>query len=183
MATLKNLVDETTSIKNELVECYSNLKNNLTEKGVECSDADKMSSLIDLIHLIPSIPYPIKPGNDLNILYDTLIYDVNHDYSIPVTSFSDFKYAGCYRISLEYGCPSSHTIKIGIKHLRGSSVIRFEEFRSSYDNSYGSKYAKATYDFDNILKGDIIEFYCYHANTIGTYFNIKNITISCEFKL
>ena len=29
MATLKNLVDETTNIKNELVECHSNLKNNI----------------------------------------------------------------------------------------------------------------------------------------------------------
>lgn len=49
MTTLKNLVDETTNIKNELVECHSNLKNNLIEKGVECSDTNKMSSLIDKI--------------------------------------------------------------------------------------------------------------------------------------
>ena len=47
MATLKSLVDETTNIKNELVECHNNLKNNLIEKGVECSDTDKMSNLID----------------------------------------------------------------------------------------------------------------------------------------
>ena len=51
MANLKNLVDETTNIKNELVECHTNLKNNLIEKGVECSDTDKMSSLIDKITL------------------------------------------------------------------------------------------------------------------------------------
>ena len=51
MATLKSLVDETTNIKNELVICHSNLKNNLIEKGVECSDTDKMSSLIDKITL------------------------------------------------------------------------------------------------------------------------------------
>ena len=52
MATLKNLVDETTNIKNELVICHSNLKNNLIKKGVECSDTDKMSSLIDKINEI-----------------------------------------------------------------------------------------------------------------------------------
>ena len=46
MATLKSLVDETTNIKNELVECYTSLKNNLIEKGVECSDSDLMSTLI-----------------------------------------------------------------------------------------------------------------------------------------
>lgn len=49
MSTLKALVDETTNIKNELVTCHTNLKNNLISKGVECSDSDKMSSLIDKI--------------------------------------------------------------------------------------------------------------------------------------
>ena len=49
MATLKNLVDETTNIKNELVACHSNLKNSLIEKGVECSEGDKMLSLIDKV--------------------------------------------------------------------------------------------------------------------------------------
>lgn len=49
MATLKNLVDGTTNIKNELVACHTNLKNNLSAKGVECSDNDKMSSLIDKV--------------------------------------------------------------------------------------------------------------------------------------
>lgn len=50
MTTLKNLVDETTNIKDELVECHNNLKNNLIEKGVECSDTDKISSLIDKVN-------------------------------------------------------------------------------------------------------------------------------------
>ena len=47
MATLKSLVDETTDIKDELKACHSNLKNTLIGKGVECSDTDKMSNLID----------------------------------------------------------------------------------------------------------------------------------------
>ena len=52
MATLKSLVDETTNIKNELVECHSNLKNNLIAKGVECNDTDKMLSLINKVENI-----------------------------------------------------------------------------------------------------------------------------------
>ena len=179
MATLKSLVNETTNIKDELKTCHTNLKNNLIAKGVECSDTDKMSSLIDKITLIPSIPLPIKAGNDLNILYDEGRYGANSNYSMPVMSFSDFKYFGSYRISLDYGCPSSHSTNIGIKHLSSGSVIRFEEFSSGN----GGTYRKATYDFDNISKGDIIEFYCYHSSHEGTYFAIKNITISCEFKL
>lgn len=46
MSTLKQLVNETTNIKNELITCHANLKNNLIEKGVECSDTDKLLSLV-----------------------------------------------------------------------------------------------------------------------------------------
>lgn len=49
MSTLKKLVDETTNIKDELVTCHTNLKNNLITKGVECSDADKLLSLVNKV--------------------------------------------------------------------------------------------------------------------------------------
>lgn len=50
MATLKNLVDETTNIKNELVVCHTNLKNNLLLKGVEVANQDKISTLINKVN-------------------------------------------------------------------------------------------------------------------------------------
>ena len=49
MSTLKQLVDETTNIKNELKTCHTNLKNNLIDKGVECSDTDKLLSLANKV--------------------------------------------------------------------------------------------------------------------------------------
>lgn len=52
MATLSELVSKTTQIKNDLVTCHTNLKNNLTKKGVECSDTDKLLSLVDKIERI-----------------------------------------------------------------------------------------------------------------------------------
>ena len=57
MATLKNLVNETTNIKNEIKACHTNLKNSLIEKGVECSDNDK---IINLIEKISSINLDLK---------------------------------------------------------------------------------------------------------------------------
>ena len=45
MATLKELVNETTNIKNELKTCHTNLKNNLVSKGVTVSSSDKMGEL------------------------------------------------------------------------------------------------------------------------------------------
>ncbi|MBP3931641.1 MAG: hypothetical protein J6D47_19005 [Peptostreptococcaceae bacterium] len=56
MATLKNLVDETTNIKNEIITCHSNLKGNLTNLGVECSSTDKLSDLIDKTNEIKKFP-------------------------------------------------------------------------------------------------------------------------------
>ena len=68
MATLKNLVDETTNIKNEIVECRDNLRQTLVEKGVECSDSDKMSSLIDKVDSLGdydnTILYLYKDGDE-----------------------------------------------------------------------------------------------------------------------
>lgn len=49
MATLKNLVDETTNIKNEIVECYSKLSSILTSKNIEVSEEDKMLDLISKV--------------------------------------------------------------------------------------------------------------------------------------
>ena len=58
MATLKSLVDETSNIKDELVTCYTNLKNNLIAKGAECCEDDKMSSLISKINEMTVIDLP-----------------------------------------------------------------------------------------------------------------------------
>ena len=52
MATLKNLVDETTNIKNEVVTCYTDFKENLTNLGVTLEDNSKLS---DLINKLPNI--------------------------------------------------------------------------------------------------------------------------------
>ena len=59
MATLKNLVDETTNIKNELVECHSNLSSILTSKNVEVSEEDKMSILIDKVNEFDEVTRPL----------------------------------------------------------------------------------------------------------------------------
>ena len=57
MSTLKQLVDETTNIKNELKTCHANLKNNLIENGVECSDTDKLLSLVGKVGEIETVKY------------------------------------------------------------------------------------------------------------------------------
>lgn len=68
MATLKSLVDETTNIKNELVECHTNLKNTLIAKGTECSDNEKMSSLVDKISAL-KVQTEIPISGDFYLAY------------------------------------------------------------------------------------------------------------------
>lgn len=58
MATLSNLVTETTNIKNNLITCHTNLKNKLELKGVAVSSTDKMTDLINKIDDIKSAKVP-----------------------------------------------------------------------------------------------------------------------------
>ena len=41
-----SLVSELNSVADELVECHTNLKNNLIAKGIECSEDDKLTVLV-----------------------------------------------------------------------------------------------------------------------------------------
>lgn len=54
-STLEELVDETTVIKNELVVCRDNLKNNLSNKGVDVSTTDKMQGLVEKVNDLQKI--------------------------------------------------------------------------------------------------------------------------------
>ena len=56
MATLKNLVDETTNIKNELKTCHTDLRNSLVSLGVECNVNDKLSDLVSKTNEIKKFP-------------------------------------------------------------------------------------------------------------------------------
>ena len=59
MATLKQLVDETTNIKNELKTCHANLKTNLIDKGVQILEEDKILNLVRKIADIKELKFAI----------------------------------------------------------------------------------------------------------------------------
>ena len=55
MATLKNLVGETTNIKDEIVECRDTLKQILIDKKIEdLENENKLSTLIDKVNELPN---------------------------------------------------------------------------------------------------------------------------------
>lgn len=70
MSTLKNLVDETTNIKNELKTCHTNLKTNLINKGVKVLGTDK---IVDLISKIDEIKLGKKwASGEATVFKDTI---------------------------------------------------------------------------------------------------------------
>ena len=80
MATLSSLVAETTNIKNELITCHTNLKNNLIKKGVECSDTDKLLSLVGKVGKIEQ-GKKWASGEYIVNFPDTFVYSVEIDLS------------------------------------------------------------------------------------------------------
>ena len=68
MATLKSLADETTNIKNEIIECRNTLKQILIDKKIEgLENEHKLPILIDKVKDLPELPstvYLYKSGDE-----------------------------------------------------------------------------------------------------------------------
>ena len=144
MATLKNLVDETTNIKNELATCHTNLKNNLISKGVECSDADKMSSLIDKVNEFPS--FPVYIAGDTNCIFNleaisrtTLTYKKGILYNLHAW------FSGSIRFnfsSFANANTNNSNAGMNIKHYRKGSLIKEHKI------NYPTNGAQMSYIYD-----------------------------------
>ena len=171
MATLKNLVDETTNIKNELKTCYANLVTNLVEKGVDVSSGDKLSALVDKIPNIKQ-SYNVITGDNI-VLYEfssverDLANSKRYKYDIfcPVNGSFRFNYAikstsGAYAVICEMSI------------IRDGIIINTVQ-----EKTYKSTLTSVSKDFDEVQYGDIfrIEFYHSRSNQGGTAV-LKNIT-------
>ena len=81
MPTLKSLVDETTNIKNEIVECRDTLRQILIDKKIQdLENENKLSILIDKVKMLidaPSVLYLYKDGDSYTNI--TGGYTINND--------------------------------------------------------------------------------------------------------
>lgn len=133
MATLEELVNEVTTIKNELKTCHTNLKNNLVSKGITVSSTDKMSSLINKVaniekekHNLPK--YYSTSGLLLSCLTSTLsgVSDII-DNKIRIMSGKNVEY-----INLDTGEVTKETQTISI----ADSYAKINDYEyASYDSS------------------------------------------------
>lgn len=158
---LSNYLNENTSLSNALTSLSNKkddikaMKNNLysilSEKSVECSEDDRMSSLIDKVN---TITMKTVPGDTYYHYYD------NHEANLPnsMTLISRFKIKdleGGYRLSFY----SSHTTAVSsgsigtylIQVFRKGNVISSKEIVT------GSVSSAYEIDFTSLQKGDIVE--------------------------
>ena len=176
MATLKSLVDETTNIKNELVECHSNLKNNLIAKGVECSEDDKMSSLIDKLSNIVSVKSPLIIGDESFLFFQI------ENLTKEGTSFSEIgrtkiDIKGSYRIRVSWGTSHylNNTSSLTINQVREGIII------STYPYTTTSNTTNTVLDI-NTEKGDDIVFLIKNSSS-SHYTNISYVKILGQITL
>lgn len=109
--TLKNKVQEIDNIKNDIVSCYTNLKNILISKNVEIDERDKLRNLIDRISKLSFYTTPIyiyNRGNECVDVSGGWIKELTPTEGDPITVLEgnridciyarhDREYTGSYR--------------------------------------------------------------------------------------
>ena len=148
MATLKSLVDETTNIKNELVDCHSNLKNNLIEKGVECSDTDKMSSLIDKVSEIQTPNTVTVSDTKIDV-----ITDLSNQYLNTFSFNRMINVVGDIRVFFTLSAVTWNSMGyMNVDLVRNGVVIDSKSFSTHQS-------VDCVVDFSEVKATDILKFY------------------------
>ena len=145
MATLKSLVDETTNIKNELVECHTNLKNNLIEKGVECSDTDKMLSLIDKVVNVNTVTEYTVSNNPF--VRSDLQLNIGYAGGNVLVMYLKTGFKGSIRVQTELG----DDMAVYVSVVRGGDVV----YTSNTITNKGAHF----FDVNNLEVGDEVSVY------------------------
>ncbi|MGX4600237.1 hypothetical protein [Faecalimicrobium sp. JNUCC 81] len=139
MSTLKNLVDETTNIKNDLVTCHTNLKNNLISKGMEILDSDKIPSLINKVGNI-ELGKKLASGT---IIYNNERGDFFNGFGNKVTGINYIRISGLNfkpRLIFARASNSSGSIFYVSVYKKGDGM-----YRSSYTQRHDGSNATGTF--------------------------------------
>ena len=173
MATLKKLVNETTNIKNELKTCYTNLKNNLIAKGIECSNTDKMFNLISKIN-------NIVVGDNVIVGETIQLFNYTSAGAINIKKGDVFKITsnvnGSIKIKINYiSSTVGSTSSLNIDLVREDSIVSSKTFTL---NKYGS-YIVIEYDLTDIKLNDVISIYSPNSNGAITKAT-GSIVVTCD---
>ena len=181
MATLKSLVDETTNIKDELIECHNNLKNNLIKKGVECSEDAKMSSLIDEVIYMKAVNFGY--GDTLTICNSSFSTPLGDSSKLSDAYYHTFtinetlrKNINTYTISLEL----SHSA-VNIKNCTFTICDSTQNILHQIDIPAFKYKFSISADLNCMPSDNKLGFYMYNANASARL--ITNCVLSCDIKI
>lgn len=152
-SNLKQAIDYSKEIKKEIEYQSFKLKNNLIEKGVECSDIDKMSSLIDMVNGI-IVANNVTAGESIQLFKYTSSAQFNIKQEDILKIVSNVN--GSVKIKINYiSSGASGSCPLNIDLIRGVSVVSSKTFTL---NSYGY-YIDIEYDLSEIQLNDVISIY------------------------
>ena len=176
-ATLFDVV-ERIELLNELKQEEKNiLKNNLIEKGVECSDNDKMSTLINKINKLPLVEVMSGDKCVIEEIEGDTDSTTSSNYQL-VRSYSPIKLGGSYRVVIVYYAASTSTICGGkVEVIRNGKIINSKEGTAT-----NSRSPVLYLDIDNVKKGDKLNIYYNRAGTLGSCYT-RSHKITCDIKV
>ena len=186
MSTLKQLVDETTNIKNELVTCHANLKNNLLHKNIDFLPTDKFSTLISKIKNITNVK--AIEGEDYLIFTSNTKYSavLNNGVFENVYNHENLFIDGNYRLIFNLRSRmAGRSLTCKIEHTRNGEVLRTIKQTHKSPN-YDEVVTTYKFDIVNVQKRDVFKFYVsVPNNTAVSDVYLAKITFRCnlEFSL
>lgn len=158
MSTLKQLVDETTNIKNELKTCHSNLKNNLVGKDVELTGNEKLLELISKTEDLNKIV--VTAGDEtqfcnLGATYGVASteYKTIRSFTIPTDGAFRIKSYTCFNGAFTSTSNGDNYMKFVIQ-TNGVDVWESEEISNFAGTNATPKYLTA--DSIHVKKGSIL---------------------------
>lgn len=171
-----SLVSELNSVADELVECHTNLKNNLIEKGVEVSSGDKLRGLVDKIENISTTKNVVASDNVFYSCGTPFSCSISGGKRLCILQYPTF-FQGSIRCSTK--C-SGYSIKttIEIEIIRDGVLVSTKSFVVSADSN---NYLEKSIDLDGIQNNDIIMVYASNNGTSSQSTRVQPITFKGDF--
>lgn len=182
VSNLKQVIEHSKEIKKEIEYQSLKLKNNLIKKGVECSDSDKMSSLVDRVNnikgfkMVPgdtySIPEFVSKSNNT-----TTTMNVVTDFN--VTMGGNLRLSLCYWLNTHYGSTLYAQIIVTVKR---NSETYYTETIPLTITSTGSVYVnidKISFEYGDTLTV-FMGFKQNYKDQYRLYGSLSNISYDLE---
>ena len=177
-ATLFDVVERIELLNELKQEEKNNLINLLLQKGIECSDNDKMLSLINKANNIKEMN-EIVCGYSWNLYSGELITGDKFASTTPTElhRFSNFPNSGGCIIKVSL-LGSGNTSYAYIRHIRGGVVL--EEKKISNYHTQSAQAVHLVWENQNILIGDEIVILGSHRKSGSTPAKVYDVSISCD---